>query len=156
MREADAVDVRVWSIQMNRTALIVALGLGGFVAGYAAGHRTTFGWTLGMLSAETQGNLVQGIETLARLRTGDTDGAIALLEDAVDTATMNLPQGTPWSQLEANVRSALQLSKAYRTVYPPADSQTELAALLTTVPMPDLQYCSPALQTLLRQPRGPD
>jgi hypothetical protein len=142
--------------RFTRTALIVALGLGGFVAGYTAGHRTTFGWTMGMLSAETQGNLVQRIETLARLRTGDTGGAIALLEEAVDTATMTLPQGGTWLKLDPDVRSALQLSKVYRTVYPLDESQTELAALLATVPMPDLQYCSPALQTLLRQPRGPD
>lgn len=137
--------------RFTRTALIVALALVAFAGGYAAGHRTTLAWTMGMLSAETRGNLQDRIETLARLRTGDTDGAIALLDEAVDTATMTLPQGKPWPELAPDARSALQLAKAYRTVYPPADSQAELVALLATVPMPDLEYCSPALQELLRQ-----
>jgi hypothetical protein len=137
-----------------RTALVVAFAVATFAAGYAAGHRMTFGWTMGMLSAEARGSLLQRVEALARLRTGDTPGAIALLEDAVDTATMNLSQGRPWLELDPEVRSALQLAKAYRSAYPPADSQSELVALLATVPMPDLRYCSPALQALLRQSRG--
>lgn len=138
--------------RFTRTALTVILALVAFAGGYTAGHRTTFAWTMGMLSTETQGNLHHRIETLARLRTGDTDGAIALLEQAVDSAAGSLGQGKPYPELDPDIRFALQLARAYRDVYPAANADPELAAFLATVPPPDVRYCSPALQSLLQKP----
>jgi hypothetical protein len=133
-----------------RTALILALVLGAFLGGVAVGNRSTSDAAISMLTAETRGNLSQRVETLARLRTGDADGAIDLLEQAVDTATETLPQGKPWTELEPELRLTLQMAKAYRQRYPPQQPSPTLAALLGTIPMPDVHYCSAAMQKLLR------
>ena len=139
-----------------RIALMLSLVVLAFVAGLALGNRTTFGWTMGMLTAETHFNLSNRVETLARLRTGDADGAIALLEQAVDTATESLPQGKPWTELEPTLQSTLQLAKAYRQRYPPQRPSPALAELLETIPMPDARYCSVAMQELLKSPTARD
>jgi hypothetical protein len=125
-------------------AIVVA-----FAGGYAAGHRRTLAWTVGWVTAESSFNLSHRVDTLARLRNGDTAGAIDALEHAVDTAAMNLSGGKPWPELEPDVRSALQLVKAYRSRHPPSKPAPELSALLESIPMPDVRYCSPALQELL-------
>lgn len=134
--------------KVARVGGVVAV-LVAFVAGYALGHRTTFAGLTPMLAAETELNLAQRIDTLARVRTGDIDGAVAALEGAVDAAALTLPQGQPWSSLEPRAQRSLQLAKAYRTKYPPAPPDAALSALLDTIPMPDVKYCSPAVQRML-------
>lgn len=62
---------------------------------------------------------------------------------------MSLAQGRPWSELDPNVQFSLQVAKAYRTKYPPSQQNARLDALLETIPMPDVKYCSPAMQRLL-------
>lgn len=139
-----------------RTGLIAALVLVAFVGGLAVGNRTTWNTTNRMLRAETQFNLGHRVETLARFRTGDATGAIVLLEQAVDSATESLPQGKPWSELEPDLRSTMQLAKAYRQHYPPPQPSQALTELLRTIPMPDVRYCSAALQELLRSGAAKD
>lgn len=137
---------------ISKTLLTVVF-LGGalcaFVGGYAVGQRTTFAQLMPMLALETQFNLAQRVETLARYRTGDAAGAIAGLEDVVDAATLNLTQGKPWSDLAPDVQFSLQLVKAYRERVPLQQPNRALTELLATIPMPDLEYCSPAMRELL-------
>jgi hypothetical protein len=132
-----------------RLAGIVILAAVAFGAGYIAGHRTTFAQGIQMLATETQGNLAQRLETLARIRTSDVNGAIAGLEEAVDTAALTLPQGRPWAELDPGMQFVLQIAKAYRTRYPASPVSHELNALFDPIPMPDVRYCSPAMQQLL-------
>jgi hypothetical protein len=133
-----------------RNGVTLLLVLTAFVGGLAVGNRTMWAAAIQMLTAETQGNLTHRVETLARLRTRDADGAIALLEQAVVSATESLPQGKPWSDLEPDLRLTLQMAKAYLERHPPQQMTPALAALLGTIPMPDVQYCSAAMQELLR------
>lgn len=134
-----------------RAAIVIGGALLVFLAGYATGQRTTFNTLMPILVAETQGNLAQRIETLARLRTGDSDGAVAALEEAVDSATLTLSQGKPWAELDSRTGSALQLAKAYRAKYPASQYNPTLDALLYTIPMPDVKHCSPAMRRLLSE-----
>ena len=138
---------------MSSKTVCTGIALGGvlsaFAGGYAVGHRTTFAQVMPVLVAETQFNLAQRVDTLARYRTGDARGAIAGLEQAVDTATLNLTRGKPWSDLEPGVQFSLQVAKAYRKRFPPPEPNPALSALLDTIPMPDVKYCSPAMQELL-------
>ena len=133
-----------------RNAVTLVLVLTAFVGGLAVGNRTISEAAIQMGTAETQGNLAHRVETLARLRTGDADGAIVLLEQAVVSATESLPQGKPWSDLEPDLQLTLQMAKAYLERQPPQQTSPALAALLGTIPMPDVQYCSAAMQELLR------
>jgi hypothetical protein len=41
------------------------------------------------------------------------------------------------------------MAKAYRQRYPPERPSAPLTALLKTIPMPGMQYCSAAMQELL-------
>lgn len=141
------------SAKLIRAGIALAIAATVFVSGYALGHRRTFAWTTQWLTAETQFNLSQRVDTLARLRTGDTAGAITGLEQAVDTATLSLSRGKPWSESQPEARSTFQLVKAYRSRYPPSQPSQELSAFLESIPMPDVRYCSPALQQLLRTPK---
>jgi hypothetical protein len=106
------------------------------------------------LGTEVRGNLHQRVETLARLRTGDEAGAIDLLERAVDTAAETLPQGQPFSELSTRTQAALSVAKVYREAYPPTKPSEDLAAVLAMTPLPDVEYCSPALRKLLEDARA--
>ena len=138
------------SAKSLRAVITLVIVAAAFLSGYAVGNRRTVAWTSGWVTAEAQFNLSQRVDTLARFRIGDTGGAIDALEQAVDTATLNLSQKKLWPQLEPGVRQTLQLAKAYRSKYPPTKAAPELTALLESIPMPDIRYCSPALQALLR------
>jgi hypothetical protein len=133
---------------MMRGALLALIAVAAFVGGVSIGQRRSMDMLRSMMASETTGNLAQRVETLARIRTGDHSGAIAWLEQAVDSATTTLPMGKPWSGLDRSTQSAMQLAKAYRSVYPAA-TDTALVQLLETVPMPAIEYCSPALRKVL-------
>ena len=132
-------------------AIVAAVVL--VTAGFVAGQRTALSQTLSMIAAETTGNLGRNVETLARLRTGDSTGAITLLEQALDSAAITIPQGKAWADLDPPTQFAMQLAKAYRHSYPPSESPPGLAAWLDTIPMPSVESCSPAIQALIRRGR---
>lgn len=120
-----------------------------FASGAVLGHRLTLGRMMEHLTHETRGNLANRVETLARLRTGDLDGGIELLEKSIDIAIETLPQGRPVSELSEAVRFSLMTAKVYREVYPPDDPASPVVDVLSELPLPDVKYCSPALQKLL-------
>lgn len=140
--------------KLIRGTVLVLLAAAAFGAGYTVGHRGAFQWMIESLSSETRGNLSQRVETLARLRTGDQDGAIALLELAVDRAAETLPQGQPYSKLPPATQAALRDAKLYREAYPAQDPSPDLAAVLAMVPLPDVEYCSPALRRLVEDAKA--
>ena len=137
------------SENLVRGVVMMILLVAAFVGGLSVGQRRSMDTLLAMMASETTGNLAFRVETLARIRTGDHAVSIAALEQAVDVATTSLPMGKPWTELDAGARSALQVAKAYRSVYPPAATETALIQLLATVPMPAVEYCTPALRKLL-------
>jgi hypothetical protein len=151
MFDASEVIVRTKLLQGAAILILVTTAFG---AGYTVGHRTTFRWMMEFLGAETRGNLSQRVETLARLRTGDERGAIVLLERAVDRAAETLAQGQPFSELPAATQRALRLAKAYRDVYPPMEPSADLTAVLEMTPLPDVEYCSPALRKLVEDAKA--
>ena len=126
--------------------LVLVAGLGG----YALGHRAALRQALPMLAADTQFNVAQRIESLAKLRLGDTAGAVADLEAVVDAGVVNTLQWRAWSDLEPPVQRSIQLAKAYHSKYP-SSADASLNGLLQSVPVLDAQSCSPALRTLLEQ-----
>lgn len=137
------------SVAVVRTTLVTLVVVAAFAGGFHVGQRRSLDVALTMMAADTTGNLAQRVETLARIKTGDHAGAIALLEHGLDAATTTLPMGKPWSGLDRSTQSALQLAKAYRSVFPPAASETALVELLETIPPPEVQYCSPALRQVI-------
>ncbi len=143
--------MRAKLIQGTVVVVLVAVAFGG---GYALGQRDGLGWMSEFLGAEVRGNLHQRVETLARLRTGDEAGAIDLLERAVDTAAETLPQGQSFSELSAATQAALSVAKVYREAFPPTKPSEDLVAVLAMTPLPDVEYCSPALRTLLEDARA--
>jgi hypothetical protein len=140
--------------KLTQGIVVFALVAAAFGGGYTLGHRKMFRWGIEYLTAETRGNLSQRVETLARLRTGDEAGAIDLLERAVDAAAETLPQGLPFSELSAATQAALSVAKVYRAAYPPKEPSEDLAAVLAMTPLPDVEYCSPALRKLLEDARA--
>jgi hypothetical protein len=137
------------SEQLVRGVVLMILLVAAFVGGLAVGQRRSMDMLVPMMATEATASLAQRVETLARIRNGDYAGAIPMLEQSVNVATMNLPMGKPWTELDASARSALQQAKAYRSVYPPAPTDTTLVAFLETVPMPAAESCGPALRKLL-------
>jgi len=103
---------------------------------------------LPLLAADTQFNVAQRIESLAKLRLGDTAGAIADLESVVDAGVVNTLRWRAWSDLEPDAQRSIQLAKAYRSKFP-SSSDAALNGLLRPVPVIQAQSCSPALRTLL-------
>lgn len=99
-RSVDALEGKVRT-KLLRAAIVLALVVATFGGGYTLGTLRMFRWMVESLSAETRGNLSQRVETLARLRTGDGAGAIEILERAVDTAAVTLPQGRSFSELSS-------------------------------------------------------
>jgi hypothetical protein len=81
-------------------------------------------------------------------------GAIDRLERAVDTAAETLPQGQPFSELAQATQAALQSAKVYREAYPPNEPSPDLVSVLEMTPLPDVEYCSPALRRLLEDARA--
>ena len=134
-------------------ARIASIGVLAFVAalgGYALGHRAALRQTLPMLAADTQFNVAQRIESLAKLRLGDTAGAVADLEAVVDVGVVNTLRWRAWSELEPPVQRSIQLAKAYHSKFP-SSSNAVLDELLKPVPVLEAQSCSPALRLLLEQ-----
>ncbi len=136
-----------------RSAALLLLALATFGAGYAFGHRAALGEAMPLLAAETQYNLAQRIESLAKLRSGDVSGAVADLEGITDAAASNLLQWRAWSDLEPGAQRSIQLTKAYRSRFPSSNND-ELVALLAPVPNLEARFCSPALRALLEQTPG--
>lgn len=133
-----------------RIASIGVLAVIGALGGYALGHRAALQQTLPMLAADTQFNVAQRIESLAKLRLGDTAGAVADLEAVVDVGVVNTLRWRAWSELEPLVQRSIQLAKAYHSKFP-SSSNAELDGLLKPVPVLEAQSCSPALRLLLEQ-----
>ena len=136
---------------ITRIASIGVLALVTCLGGYALGHRAALRQTLPMLAADTQFNVAQRIESLAKLRLGDTPGAVADLEAVVDAGVVNTLRWRAWADLEPAVQRSMQLAKAYRSQFP-ASSNAALVDLRAPVPVIQAQFCSPALRTLLEQP----
>ena len=135
---------------MVRIVSISGLALVACLGGYALGHRAALRQSLPMLAADTQFHVAQRIESLAKLRLGDTAGAVADLEAVVDVGVVNTLRWRAWSDLEPAVQRSMQLAKAYHSKFP-ASSNAALDDLLAPVPVIEAQFCSPALRMLLEQ-----
>jgi hypothetical protein len=115
-------------------------------AGYLAGESQGVGWGVDRLQLETQGNLSSRIETLSRLRTGDSDGAIEILEKSADAATLTLPMGRTFEELPDGSKRVLMMTKLYRSAFP-SESPVVRDVLGPVPPLPpDHEFCSDAMR----------
>ena len=134
---------------------VVAMLLLTASGGYVLGHRNSFLSDLDAMSVQAHGELLNDVEALARLKTGDIDGGITALERAVDRVSVALLQRHDWEELPQGLQGVLMATKAYRTAYPPEAGTGPHLGLLDRVPMlPETHdYCSPAMQEVLRRAR---
>ena len=124
-------------------AWTVAVALAALI-GFSAGSSRGVGRCLEALGTEAAGNLVQRIEALSLIRTGDTAEALTGLEAQVDHLALTLAASS------GQHNAALSIAKAYRQAVPAQGSTSdELAMVLSRLPAPEPRYCSPALRTLM-------
>lgn len=124
-----------------------------FVAGYAVGSLRVLRWMGGVQRAEVSGSLAMHVEALSRIRIGDTESAVRLLESQVDNAVGTLVVRQPWPLRSERDSLSLRTAKLYRDAYP--DERAEHGVLeayesISAEPV-DLSFCSLALQELVRQ-----
>ena len=107
----------------------LALGL---LLGFALGQRWGMQWT----EPEVIGNLGVRLETASRLRLGEPEVALRLIDDAIDRALLfAAPQ---YDDLRPESRSSVQWAKVYRTIAPSAGANAdEVHSFLAPVPMPE-------------------
>jgi hypothetical protein len=109
---------------------LATLTLGLFV-GFALGQR----WGLQMCEPEVFGNLGIRLEIASRIRVGEPDVALRLIDDAIDRAL--LVAAGQYADLQPESRSNIRRAKLYRTVAPPAGLHAaEVQAFLDRIPMP--------------------
>ena len=89
-------------------------GAGGFAYGQDWGLERGLEW----LGQETSLGLSVRVEAASRIRVGDTDGALALLDDDIDGAVLNSAGNERYYQ-----PSALAMAKVYRGVIPSSAPQ---------------------------------
>jgi hypothetical protein len=105
---------------MKSPSRIIGIALATVAAGaigYFAGRSQTYAQGIDQLKRETAGNLSTHVERLARIRTGDADGAASMLERSVDAAVATLPQGKLFSQETDSVQRVLMATRAYRNAF---------------------------------------
>lgn len=128
--------------------LCIILLLCAFGVGYFAGDNRAYSSGIERLRFETAGNVAYRVEALSRLRTGDVDGAITLIEDGMDQGIRTIPMQQEYSELPGASQRALMIAKLYRTAFP--SQSPDIAESLAEVPLisPDHEYCSPALAAI--------
>ena len=128
--------------------LFLAAGFG--LGGYALGHRQGWSEAFGFLEVEVEGGTMQRADALCRLKLGDQEGAVQLLEGALDQSVVTIPQGRPFAALPPRAQQALIAAKVYRTAVPLNDQDrgvsgvtgAELNAVLDQVRVPQkLEFC---------------
>lgn len=140
---------------------IVGLGLaaigGGVFGFFLCGQQVLKG--LELQRHADAGMLTWHVVALTRYRTGDVDGALEMIESAVDDAIVSLPRGL--TSLPGEVEAPLQYAKLYRSVVPPArDGGEEVLRVLSSVEALDPSECESdvrqAFERLLdsREPRS--
>ena len=133
---------------MKKTSLIIAplcAAVVGFAVGYFAGDSRAYRSGIDRLRFETAGNVSYRVEALSRLRTGDVDRTVTLIEQNMDQGISSLSMRQKYSELPEVCKQALMVAKLYRTAFP--SGSPAVAESLAQVPLitPDHEYCSPAL-----------
>lgn len=94
---------------------------------------------------ESAGMLTWQVVALTRYRTGDVEGGVGMIEQAVDDAIVSLPRGL--TSLPVEVETPLRYAKLYRSVVPPRDEEDEeVLQVLSLVDMPDPSKCQSDVQ----------
>ena len=118
---------------------LATLALGLFI-GFAIGQR----WGLQWVEPEVFGNLSLRVEAASRIRVGEPEVALGLIDGAIDRAV--LFAAAHYDDLRPESRSSVRSAKLYRTVAPSTSPvAAEVDAFLALVPMPDkaTSFCPP-------------
>jgi len=83
--------------------------------------------------------------SLARLRTGSSDEAIAFLEDRVDSYLVGVPMGKRHRELTPRAQEAMSMVKTYRAQYPFRGECTQHAQDLHATHVPEILNDVPVL-----------
>lgn len=126
-------------------AVVVVAALAGLFTGAALGRRAAFQWVVMFERGHTENDLRTTVETLAHLRTGNSEMAIQGLEETLDAKISTLPRSMPWSELPGMLRHTYMIGKAYRVAYPPEASNPELERAIAAIPLPERRNLTPAL-----------
>jgi hypothetical protein len=128
---------------VRSVAWTVAVALAALI-GFSAGSSRGVERCLEALGTEAAGNLVQRVEALSLIRTGDTPEALSALEAQVDPLALTLAANS------GEHNAALLIAKAYRRAVPAQGSTKDaLAIVLAGLPTPEPRFCSPALRKLM-------
>lgn len=111
------------------TATMYILTLAGVLAvagtvGYAIGRGADLGNIMERVADKDAGELMFHVVALARLRLGEKEEAIRLLETLVDgeIRTVSQPDHYPLARLSRFAKRQLGVAKAYRQKYPSSDA----------------------------------
>jgi hypothetical protein len=127
-----------------RTAAWILLAIVAGAVGYLAGSSRQIQTTIQMLQVNASGNLIQRIEALSLIRTGDVPAAITRLESEADTLTTSMAANAGADQ------RALAYMKTYLSVAPPSpDRDKGLSVALAGVPVLEPGECNTGLKALL-------
>jgi hypothetical protein len=126
---------------MKRLAVVggwVATGLViGAIGGFAYGQRQGFDLAHGFLEREVFQGLSMRVETASRIRVGDLEGALELLDLAIDTTVLNsgLVSG---GAIVPTRHIPLAQAKRYRSIVPSSGRDaSEVNRLLDAVTVPE-------------------
>ena len=130
--------------RLLRVALppLATLVLGLFI-GFALGQR----WGLQWVESELFGNLSLRVEAASRIRIGEPEVALRLIDGAIDRAL--LVAVARYDDLKSESHSSVRSAKLYRTAVPSnSPVAAQVNAFLPLVPMPDraASFCPSAKQ----------
>jgi hypothetical protein len=118
----------------------------GLVAGFALGQRQGLGMGLGFLESEVTYSLSMHVEAASRVRVGDTERALELLDSMIDATVLSQhQQPAPHRALRS-----MSDAKVYRRVIPSSGpNAAAVRAALEHIAEPD--RTASGLATLVRQ-----
>jgi len=127
-------------LALSCTAAIAA------VSGFSLGQSQGIGHGMSALETEVTGSLAVHVEAASYVRAGNTERALSLLDQRIDTAVISLVDRR---EFDAS-GTALQQAKAYRVaVAPDGELPPTLRQRLDAIPTPEGAALSPGLRTLV-------
>ena len=115
-----------------KTGVLAVVGVVAACGGYAVGYASADGRVAAARDAARVENYTDrarlALEAAARLRAGDTAGAIAFLEEGTLHALRGVPMGRAYAELPAKSQALLVSAKVYEGAVPGADFEVERLA----------------------------
>lgn len=118
----------------------------GLVAGFALGQRQGFGMGMSFLESEVSYSLAMHVEAASRVRVGETDRALELLDSMIDATVLNQHQ----QPAPRRALRSMSDAKVYRRVIP-SSSPNEAAVRAALEHIAEPERTASGLARLVRQ-----